>query len=505
MQIAKNHNLNIICLLAVGAAFLLGMNSVAAAQDSEITDTGIRDAIENEYLFDTAAPSDRIDLDVTNGIVTLTGKVGSLRAKKRAARIAETVKGVRSVINRIEVKPKTRPDSAIRRDVVGALIVDPAADSYEVDVTVHAGEVTLTGTVESWQERMLAEKVASGVSGVTKVTNEIDVEYEEARTDDQIAADIRQVLRWDVMVDGALVDVNVNDGNVRLAGVVGSAAERRRARYDAWVAGVESVDDSGLKVERWARDEDLRKNKYAIRSADKIKQAVKDALLYDPRVLSFNVTPEVAGSTVTLRGVVDNLKAKRAAAQVARRTVGVTSVTNRLKVRPVEDVPDDELVRSVRDALRRNPYVEKYEITATAIDGTVYLSGRVDTYFEKSEADDAVSKVHGVVEVRNNLTVDTTRTPLVYDPYLYDPYPYDYDWYDYEPYYTYETDAEIKEDIESEMWWSPFVDSDQVNVAVNNGTATLTGTVDTWSELESATENAYEGGAVWVNNELAVE
>ena len=168
-------------------------------------------------------------------------------------------------------------------------------------------------------------------------------------------------------------------------------------------------------------------------------------------------------------------------------------------------MPDDELERSVGDALLRILYVGKYEITATAIDGTVYLSGRVDTYFEKSEADDAVSKVHGVVEVRNNLTVDTTRTPLVYDPYLYDPYPYDYDWYDYEPYYTYETDAEIKEDIESEMWWSPFVDSDQVNVAVNNGTATLTGTVDTWSELESATENAYEGGAVWVNNELAVE
>jgi osmotically-inducible protein OsmY len=40
---------------------------------------------------------------------------------------------------------------------------------------------------------------------------------------------------------------------------------------------------------------------------------------------------------------------------------------------------------------------------------------------------------------------------------------------------------------------------------VTDGVATLTGTVDSWAERRAATDNAYEGGAVWVENELWVE
>jgi osmotically-inducible protein OsmY len=54
------------------------------------------------------------------------------------------------------------------------------------------------------------------------------------------------------------------------------------------------------------------------------------------------------------------------------------------------------------------------------------------------------------------------------------------------------------------MWWSPFVDGYQVNVEVENGIATLEGKVDTYRELNAANESAYEGGAVWVDNELNV-
>lgn len=35
--------------------------------------------------------------------------------------------------------------------------------------------------------------------------------------------------------------------------------------------------------------------------------------------------------------------------------------------------------------------------------------------------------------------------------------------------------------------------------------ATLAGTVDTWSEFDAATQNAHEGDAVWVDNDLEVE
>jgi len=42
-------------------------------------------------------------------------------------------------------------------------------------------------------------------------------------------------------------------------------------------------------------------------------------------------------------------------------------------------------------------------------------------------------------------------------------------------------------------------------VTIEDGVATLTGTVDSWSEYDAATENAYEGGATWVDNDLMIE
>jgi osmotically-inducible protein OsmY len=490
-------------VVALAIAVLLAGPAVAGAQ--EMTDQAIADKIDDELIYDRAVPSDAIDVTVNEGVVTLTGTASNLLAKERAGRLAETVKGVRSVVNRIQVEvTEDVSDDALQRRVEAALLSDPATDSYEISVDTREGVVTLKGTVQSWTEKQLAAKVAKGAKGVRGVNNKIEVKYEVERTDAEIMAEVQKALRWDALVDHALIDVEVNDGVVALSGVVGSASEKRRAEYNAWVTGVESVEAEKLNVERWARDEELRKDKYTVRSAEDIEGALKDALTYDPRVLSFNVTPEVSGSTVTLRGVVDNLKAKRAAEQVAKNTVGVTYVTNRLKVRPVEDLSDQEVAEDVRNALVRDPYVDRYEISVSVADGTAYLSGTVDSYFEKWQADDIVSRVNGVVTVRNNLDVDFLG-PLAYDPYVDEEYPYVYEWYDYTPTYTFETDAEVKDHVERELWWSPFVDRDDVNIAVDDGRVTLAGSVESWSEFNAATEEAYEGGATWVDNDLTVE
>ncbi len=470
-----------------------------------MTDQAINDAVEDEILYDAAVGLNDVDVSSSDGIVTLKGTVDNLMAKRRAARLAEIVKGVRSVSNNIQVKPAAeRSDSAIAADIRDSLLYDRATDLYDLKVKVKDNRATLNGTVQSWQEKQLAEKVAAGVKGVTAIENRIDVDYKSERSDLEIEPEVEKALRWDALVDHALIDVNVDDGNVTLTGTVGSAAEKRRARYDAWVAGVNSVDDSGLDVERWARDQDLRKNKYQIKSEDEIEQAIEDALVYNPQVLSFNVEAEATGSLVTLRGNVRNLKAKRSAAQTARNTVGVTSVINRLKVRPEDELTDAEIASNVRDALLRDPLVDRYQIVVTADDGKVTLNGSVDTYFEKGTADDVASRAKGVTTVKNNLEVDYGDA-LTYDPYLDENYIYDYDWYDYQPSYTFETDAEIKDDISDEMWWSPFVGEDEVTVSVENGVATLTGTVDSLSEQDAAIENAYEGGATWVVNKIEIE
>lgn len=514
------------------------------ATGAELSDESVSDAVSDELVLDPAVPANEIDAISAGGIVTLSGTVGSLTLKQRAGRIAETVRGVESVVNEIRVSPaERRPASEIREDVEVALDSTPASEAWQVDVQVeNEGAVTLTGTVETLRGKALAGELAGDVGGVTRVDNEVRVEPREAVSTAEVKSLIEAALRWDALVDASDIDVSVEDGEVRLAGAVGSAAEARRAIRNAWVAGVTDVDAAGLQVQParravsaatpraqqvaggegepaqqqgQAEQEQAQQqrqqqapNREAAQGAaeppEAVAAAVEAALLGDPVFDAGDVRIIVDGDRVTLRGTVSSLAEKRLAAATARATEGVARVKNRLKVRPVETFSDATLEREVEDALRRNPYVDRYEIVATVIDGVAYLDGTVDSYFEKGRADDITATVEGVVDVNNNLGVADSNEPYAWDPYLDDPYVYDYDWYDYRPSYTSMSDAEIQDEVEDELWWSPFVDSDDIVVDVDNGIVTLEGMVTSWAEWTSARENAYEGGATWVINNLSV-
>ena len=487
------------------ALCLVFSTAPARAAGENPADQEIADAVSDELFSDSGVTGATIDVFVSDGIVTLTGTANNLLAKERATRIASAVKGVVSVVNSIAVVPPiTRSDAQIRDDVKTALLTDPATDSYEVTVEVEDNAVTLSGEVDSLAERMLAGKVAKGVRGVTGLTNDIAVDYKTDRPDKEIRKDIVQRLKWDALVDHVLIDVTVNNGVVDLAGTVGSASEKDRAIVDAWGSGVETVSADNLEVARWARDEDLKGDKYAEKPDAEVRDAVRNALLFDPRVGFYNIDVSVNDGIVTLRGAVEDLNAKRAAARDARNTVGVLRVKNRIKVKPVERVSNEKVADRVENALLRDPYVNRYDITVTVENGIARLYGTVDSYFDKAQADDAAARVDGVVAVDNNLVVGEEYDPYLYDPYVDDWYIYDYDWYDYQPGYTFKSDAAIAEDIRSEFFWSPFVDGGDITVDVDDGKATLTGHVDSWSEYASATENAREGGATWVDNELVV-
>ncbi len=478
--------------------------TVYGQADKNISDQDITQAISEHLIDDSAVDANRIDVSTYEGIVTLSGTVNNLLARDRAVRLVESMRGVRSVVNNIEVTVPNRSDSKIRQDINDALLYNKATESFEIDVSVNDMTATLSGQVDSWQEKLLAEKVAKGVKGVKDIENNIDVEYDTDRTDSDIKADIERMLRWDTLVDHTLIDVNVSDGTVKLSGIVGSAAEKRKARYGAWVAGVEDVNADELSVQRWTRDKDLRRNKYVSKSDSEIENAVNDALLYDPRVNSFNVDVSADGGTVTLTGKLDSIQSQRAAVQDARNTVGVWRVKNLVQVR-AEDIDDTRIERNIENALQRDPYVDRYDIIVSVVNGEAYLSGMVDSYFEKVRADNIASSAYGVTGINNNLYVSDTRDVLTYDPYIDDYYIYGYDWYTYPDLSTTRADWEIREDIKDELWWSPFVDEDEVTITVENGTATLTGTVDTWSERQAATENALEGGAIAVDNDLMVD
>jgi osmotically-inducible protein OsmY len=152
---------------------------------------------------------------------------------------------------------------------------------------------------------------------------------------------------------------------------------------------------------------------------------------------------------------------------VATSVKGVKAVTNELAVKPQAQRPDHEIAADV------------WEVIVSVVNGKAYLSGVVESRFERDQAEGVASRVAGVVAVDNNITLASTP-PL-------------------------KSDWEIRQDIRDELWWSPYVDSDEIAVSVKDGVATLRGLVDDWAEQRAAIENAYEGGALGVRDELTVK
>ena len=466
--------------ILIFTTFLLtGLFTVLVSQEMQLEDAEITNAIETEFWIDDVIDMNSINVSTENGIVTFTGTVNNILTKDRVVEIAEGIRGVRAIVNTVEVEPAVmRSDNEIRDAVHNALLDDPATDLYEITTTVYDGVVTLEGTVQSWAEKKLVASVAKGVKGVRSIQNNVSIDYEATRSDYEIKQDIEGRLANDVQVDDYLIDVAVEDGQVTLTGTAGSLSEKNRAESDAWVAGVEAVDTSDLNIEWWARDR-MRRKEFMSRTDQEIKEAVTDAFTYDPRLLSFNVNVDVDAGTATLTGIVDNLQAKNAAEQDAGNTIGVWRVKNHIQVRP-ETVPTDEaLENKVKTALLEDPYVERYELTIDASNGLVYLDGTVNTSFEKYQAEMVTADVQGVTSIVNNIE-------------------YEHEW-------TWKPDWEIREDVKDQLMWSTFVDEEQVNVTVDDGVVTLTGQVDSWSEFNSAEKNSYQAGAKDVMNNLTVQ
>ncbi|GAB3868370.1 hypothetical protein GCM10028824_13060 [Hymenobacter segetis] len=464
-----------------------------------VADADITAAIETLFLSSRGVTAHLIDVTTLHGVVELTGFTDSLLSKQRAMDIALAVRGVRSVVDELEIRTPELSDAELRRDVERALAHDPATNDYKLSCTVANGTVTVSGVVQTWQEKQLVLRGVRGVRGVRRLdTGNLKVRGGEImNSDEEISTEIREVLDWDIRVNSALVEVHTTDKQVHLSGTVGSAAEKERIIDVAYQAGAARVDAHDLFVAYWAVVGDLRREKFAHRPDEEVAKAVRDTFRYDPRVLSYEPSVLVHNGYVTLTGTVSNLRAKLDAEQDARHVVGVWDVQNRLKVRPPHPLPDAVIRQNVKDALARDPYVSDFDFMVLVYNGKVYLDGRVGNHFEQEHAADVAAGITGVAEVANRLEVTGTTCATGVRPYgrpaaglhptpIADP------------------DYALAERIRRRHYWSAGLYHQDVNVKVENGVATLTGTVDTWFDREQAGFEAYEAGARFVNNELQV-
>lgn len=458
--------------------FIVAGSTSAYAFFESIEDETIELEVRRQLMVNELISSHLIDIDVEDGVVSLSGTVDHLLAKDQAIEIAESIKGVQDIKNRLMVKPAFRSDKAVQNDVISALAVDPAADAYDVTVTVSNGVVYLKGEADSFAEMNIATRVAKGVKGVIKVINKLEIQYDAIRNDSEIKAEIERSFELNPAIREDKMNVAVTNGIVTLSGFVGSLSEKNEAEVEAMLIGVRDVINN-LTIDWQAATKILADNEPTLfKSDEEIREDIEDALMLQPEVDSENIYVRVKNAVATLSGTVNNYNARIVAEDTAYLTTGVRRVKNYLQVRLDRAAKDEDIEKAVREALDRNPVVDVSEIKINVLNQKVYLSGIVDTHFEKQQAENAVSRIIHVASVQNSIIVDKNL-----------------EW---------KTDMAIKEDIQDELFWSPFVDHETIVVSVENGEAKLTGSVLTWNEHNNAVKNAFEGGALTVKSYLQV-
>jgi len=214
------------------------------------SDTQLQHDVQSELEWEPAIESSHIGVAVKDGIVTLSGTVGSLREKARAEEVTKRVEGVRAVADEITVAVPAgheRTDEEIAATVLDSLAWNSAVDEKRIRVAVSRGWVTLDGTCDWKHQGEAAEKDVRILSGVRGVTNRITVVPRAAPAD--VKRRIEEAFRRYAALDAGRVQVEVTDSTVKLRGAVHSWAERNQAQEAAWAApGIVHVENDLLVV-----------------------------------------------------------------------------------------------------------------------------------------------------------------------------------------------------------------------------------------------------------------
>lgn len=193
------------------------------------SDKDLKQRILRELKWDSRVSWASVNVEVTDGIVTLVGTVPSYGQKIAAQEAAHRVVGVLDVANDIEVRPTdqfVRTDSEIAGAVRNALEWDALVPNELIQSTVSDGWVTLEGQVDYGRERTDAERAIRRLAGVVGVINKITIR-KQAVNEKQLREEIEFALERRADREAERLRIEVNDGAVDLWGRVHSWQEKR--------------------------------------------------------------------------------------------------------------------------------------------------------------------------------------------------------------------------------------------------------------------------------------
>jgi osmotically-inducible protein OsmY len=209
------------------------------------TDAQIQREVLEEIALQPHVDPGHVGVSVHDGIVTLTGHVKSYLEKYEAEKAAKRVRGVKVLVNEIDIhlpgdEKSTDEDIAveIRRTLRSHLLLT----ALDIKVTVSDGWVTLEGEVPWQYQKLAAEAAIRHVPGIKGITNLIAVRPRVEPT--EVKAQIERALKRHADLDASRIKVNVEGGKVTLQGTVRSLSQKEEVERVAWsVPGVFKVEN----------------------------------------------------------------------------------------------------------------------------------------------------------------------------------------------------------------------------------------------------------------------
>ena len=216
------------------------------------------------------------------------------------------------------------------------------------------------------------------------------------------------------------------------------------------------------------------------RSDRDLKQRILREIKWDSRIPWASIDVIVSDGVVTLTGNVSSYAQKIAAQDAVHRVLGVLDVANDIQVQPVNRFfrTDSEIAGAVRNALEWDALVPNELIKSTVSNGWVTLEGEVDYWRERSDAERAIRRLAGVVDVTNRITI---RKQAV-------------------------DQKQLREDIEFALERRADREAERLRIEVNDGAVDLWGRVHSWQERRAVLGSiSHAAGVTQVRDHLRID
>jgi len=164
--------------------------TVKGESPAEHSDTWVALKVKTALLFHRNVRATKTDVNVKDGIVSLSGEASSMAQKELTTEYAKDVEGVKEVKNQMTVaKTPAKPDetvgekiddASITAQVKMSLLSHHSTSALKTKVETNDGVVTLSGITKNAAEKALVTKLATDINGVSSVINNMTIEVKAA-------------------------------------------------------------------------------------------------------------------------------------------------------------------------------------------------------------------------------------------------------------------------------------------------------------------------------------